>query len=53
MMPGIPKFWKESHPERAKDNEDQFFTYRNWKDVDDWKSVGPKSFRCSEHAAVE
>ena len=25
MMPGIPKFRKESHPERAKDNEDQFF----------------------------
>ena len=26
MTPGIPKFRKESHPERAKDNEDQFFT---------------------------
>jgi hypothetical protein len=24
MMPGIPKFRKESHPERAKDNEDKF-----------------------------
>jgi hypothetical protein len=25
VTPGIPKFWKESHSERAKDNEDQFF----------------------------
>ena len=25
MTPGIPKFRKESHPERANDNEDQFF----------------------------
>jgi hypothetical protein len=26
MMPGIPKFGKESHPERAKDKRDRFFT---------------------------
>jgi len=25
MTPGIPKFRKESPPERAKDNENQFF----------------------------
>jgi hypothetical protein len=25
VTPGIPKFRKESHPERAKDNENQFF----------------------------
>jgi len=25
VTPGIPKFRKESHPERAKGNEDQFF----------------------------
>ncbi len=25
VTPGIPKFREESHPERAKDNEDQFF----------------------------
>jgi len=24
MMPGIPKFGKESHPERAKDKKDRF-----------------------------
>jgi hypothetical protein len=24
MMPGIPKFRKESHPERARHNGDQF-----------------------------
>jgi len=26
VTPGIPKLRKESHPERAKDNEDHFFT---------------------------
>jgi len=25
MMPGIPKFRKESHPERAKDKKERFF----------------------------
>jgi hypothetical protein len=25
VRPGIPKFLKESHPERAMDNEHQFF----------------------------
>jgi hypothetical protein len=25
VTPGIPKFRKESHPERAMDNKDQFF----------------------------
>ena len=25
MMPGIPKFRKESHPERAQDNGEHFF----------------------------
>ena len=25
VTPGIPKFWKESHPERAKINGDQSY----------------------------
>jgi len=25
LTPGVAKFRKESHPERAEDNEDQFF----------------------------
>jgi hypothetical protein len=29
MMPGIPKFRKESHPERTKGNQDRFFTPSN------------------------
>ena len=31
VTPGIPKFRKENHPERAKDNADQFFyTFCAW-----------------------
>ena len=32
MMPGIPKFQKENHPERAKDRKNEFFTLslRQW-----------------------
>jgi hypothetical protein len=27
IMPGIPKFWKESHPERAKDERKPIFSH--------------------------